>query len=368
MSAEIIDLNYGENYLEECLLKQEAEKRIADSIGVLVEQVMLNYGSNSNLLLFFSAFALKAQREYGRDLKVLLDVPNYFLTMKWLQEWNIETVEVQRDDQMDFSLDGFVRAMKSEKPDVVLLTTPNNPTGKPITDEQIDTIVNSVTQKTIVLIDRTCVNVLPEVSTKEILKRYSAKKIVILHSFSKSHSLSDERIGYLVTNSTEIADHLRNKRDLNHNIHAMRKLLEVLNDKNVIEKKRKVLKSCHSLLQREYDMHEHVEYIVSYSNFALLRLPSYLSANEVQHYMKKHKILIASGNNIGLDDSYIRLHMSGEREIESFIIAFNKLLHYENDRYHWRSGQARDEVVSEVRAARKAKVSAIADDRHLAQS
>jgi histidinol-phosphate/aromatic aminotransferase/cobyric acid decarboxylase-like protein len=198
---------------------------------------MLNYGSNSNLILFFSAYSVKFLNDKKRKLKVLLDFPNYFFTITQLKEWFIDAKFVKRDEYMNFPCEEFIKEIGKFKPDVILLTTPNNPTGKPIKDDELIKIINSVSKNTIILIDRSCVNVLPEISTKELLAKFKNKKIVILHSFSKSHSLSDERLGHLATNSIEIAEFLYNKRDLNHNIHALKKLIKVLNDKKNLETK-----------------------------------------------------------------------------------------------------------------------------------
>lgn len=78
----MIDLNYGENYKEEIDLKHEVEEKIAQSLSVPKNHVLLNYGSNSNLILVFSAFSLKSFAEKGRKVKVLLDFPNYFFSIK----------------------------------------------------------------------------------------------------------------------------------------------------------------------------------------------------------------------------------------------------------------------------------------------
>ena len=95
----------------------------------------------------------------------------------------------------------------------------------------------------IILIDRGCVNILPEISTKELLAKFKNKKIVVLHFFSKSHSLSDERVGYLVTNNKEVASFLYNKRDLNHNIHAVKKLIKFLDNEKILKQKRETIKN-----------------------------------------------------------------------------------------------------------------------------
>lgn len=320
----MIDLNYGENYREEILLKHQIEENISSSLGIAKNQVMLNYGSNSNLILFFSAYSVKFLNEKKRKLKILLDFPNYFFTITQLKEWFIEAKFVKRDEEMNFPFVNFIKKIGEFKPDVILLTTPNNPTGKPIKNEEIIKIIDSVSKDTIILIDRSCLNILSEISTKELLTNFKNKKIIILHSFSKSHSLSDERLGYLATNSKEIAEFLFNKRDLNHNINAVKKLLKVLDDKKILKQKRETIKECNSLL-KEYFKKKETRYFESYSNFALIKLPSNLSSEFVEEYFSKKDILVMSGHKIGLGNKYIRLHMSGIPEIKKFIQEFKRI-------------------------------------------
>jgi len=320
----MIDLNYGENYREEILLKHKIEEKISSSLGIPKNQVMLNYGSNSNLILFFSAYSVKFLNDKKRKLKILLDYPNYFFTISQLKEWFIDAKFIKRNKEMNFPIDSFIKAIDTYKPDVVLLTTPNNPTGKPIKDEEIIKIISTIPKKVIILIDRSCVNVLLEISTKELLKKFKNKKIVILHSFSKSHSLSDERLGYLATNDKNIAEHLYNKRDLNHNIHAVKNLIEILDNKQIVKSKIEIIKKCNSIL-RDYFQNKKAKYYDSFSNFALIKLPLNLTSESVEKYFADKNILIMGGHKIGLGNKYIRLHMSGVKEIKDFLKEFYNL-------------------------------------------
>jgi histidinol-phosphate aminotransferase len=321
----MIDLNYGENYNQEIILKHEIENRIAKTFNVLPNQVLLNYGSNSNLIMFFSAFSVKCLYEKKRPLKVLLDFPNYFLTVSQLNQWFIEKKIITRDSEMNFQLQTFLDSIKEYNPDIILLTTPNNPTGKPLKDEEIKKIIDSAPKEAIFLIDRSCVNVLKEISTKELLDLYPTRKIVILHSFSKSHSLANERLGYLITNNVEIANFLYYKRDMNHNIHAVTKCLKVLNNENLKKQKIKQIKESLDLIKifcKKYD----INCYDSHSNFVLIKLPNNLNADYIEDFMKKKEILIMNGKNIGLTNEYLRLHMSGKKDVQTFIKEFEKIL------------------------------------------
>ncbi len=242
-----------------------------------------------------------------------------------LSEWFIEPIKIEREPNFELSIDKFVSAIKTNLPDIVLITTPNNPTGKTFNDDDLRLILDNLSDNTIILIDRSCINVLPEMSTKSILEKYKDKKIIVLHSFSKSHSLSDERLGYLVTNNSEIAEFLYNKRDLNHNINAVKKCLKILADEKIIEAKKKVLIACHNFLKNYFNDARKGKYFESFSNFALIELPQNLTSETLEEKLLEKNILIMGGHKIGIGNKFVRLHMSGIKEIEKFLVEYDKI-------------------------------------------
>lgn len=322
----IIDLNYGENYKEEIDLKHYLENKLAESLGIPNNQILLNYGCNSNLLLFISTFSELFLYKKKRRVKVLLDLPNYFFTLTQLQQWHVKEISIKRDINFNLPFKKFIDKIKTAKPDIVIVTTPNNPTGKPVSDEQIDRILKTVSKETIVFIDRSCVNTLHEISSKEILSKYKNNKIVIIRSYSKSHSLSDSRVGYMTTNNSGIAKLLRPKADLNHNLHALKKFKSVMNNHKMVDEKRKTLTECNKLVKEYFDTLSDTKYYQSYSNFAVIKLPVEIKSDYVEQFMKKNKVLVMGGHRIGLGENFIRIHMSSVAGIKKFLSVYKMMI------------------------------------------
>ena len=200
-----------------------------------------------------------------------------------------------------------------------MLTTPNNPTGKPIDDMTLQKIIRSVRGEAVILIDRACINTLPEISTKDILAKYKNKKIIVLHSFSKSHSLSDSRVGYFATNRASIAELLFKKPDINHNLNALQKLKSIIDNKKHVAHKKKIIRDCNKLLKARFSKIEDSTYYESYSNFAVIKLPSNVDSIRAEQFFAKHNILVMGGHRIGLGNEYIRIHMSGMEWVLRFM-------------------------------------------------
>ncbi len=322
----LIDLNYGENYKEEIDLKHKLENKIAKKLGLNKKQVLLNYGANSNLLLFFSAFSAETLFRKKRRLKVLLDTPNYFFTLHQIKEWHTNQIGIKRDSDFNLSIPKFIEAIKKSNPDIVVVTTPNNPTGKPVKDDDILKIIQSTKKETIALIDRSCLNTLPAISSKDILSKFKNKKLVIAHSFSKSHNMSDQRVGYLATNNEEISKFLYRKADLNHNLNALQNLEKVIDNNKLVNENKKRIRECNKILKKAFLKFRDATYYESFSNFAVIKLHPNIDSVFVEEYMKKKNILVMGGHRIGLGKEYIRLHMSSEEGINKFMGNYKKLI------------------------------------------
>lgn len=112
----LIDLNYGENYKQEIDLKHYLENKLAESLGIPNNQILLNYGNNSNLLLFVSTFAELTLFKKRRRVKILLDLPNYFFTLVQLKQWHVDQISIQRDEEFELPFDKFISQIKKLNP------------------------------------------------------------------------------------------------------------------------------------------------------------------------------------------------------------------------------------------------------------
>lgn len=130
---------------------------------------------------------------------VLLDVPNYFDTMNSARENNFTILSVMRfaAHGFDFELEDFVKQLHEKKPGIVVITDPNNPTGKPFREHELRRIIEATPKSTLIFIDRADANISEAISDSEILSAYGNKLILIGRSLSKEYGMYDRRCGYL---------------------------------------------------------------------------------------------------------------------------------------------------------------------------
>lgn len=88
--------------------------------------------------------------------------------------------------------------VQAEKPDVLFLCTPNNPTGRTIPHEFLARIVSVCNaQHTRVFLDECFLDFTDGMSAKDLLARF--ENLLILKAFTKNYALAGVRVGYCMT-------------------------------------------------------------------------------------------------------------------------------------------------------------------------
>ena len=104
---------------------------------------------------------------------------------------------------------GAMAEAVSARTRMILLCTPNNPTGPILTTEETERFINSVPSDVIVVIDEAYqefVRADDAVDGVEMYRKYP--NVVVLRTFSKAHGLAGLRVGYSVS-GPGITRHLR---------------------------------------------------------------------------------------------------------------------------------------------------------------
>jgi histidinol-phosphate aminotransferase len=96
-----------------------------------------------------------------------------------------------------FDIDDCIRQYKKTKPKVILITSPNNPTGNSLATPDLEKLLRSISKKTLVIIDGAYAG-LGENNEDIIAQRLvtSYENLIITRTFSKLYALAGLRIAY----------------------------------------------------------------------------------------------------------------------------------------------------------------------------
>jgi histidinol-phosphate aminotransferase len=168
-------------------------------VSLVPEQVWAANGSNEVMLQLLQAFG-------GPGRTVVSFAPTYSMYPEYARDAMTTYVAGRRHDDFAFDLDEAVRVIEQHRPSVVLLPSPNNPTGTALPHDAIAELCE-MTQG-IVVIDEAYAEFRRsgKPSALELLPQY--RNLVVTRTMSKAFALAGARLGYLAA-APELCDALR---------------------------------------------------------------------------------------------------------------------------------------------------------------
>lgn len=167
------------------------------------DQVALSVGSSALIAFFFEYYRI--HYAWGNQ-KVLMVGMNYFLFGLCCAENGLRPVEIisERGDKTYVTALELVERIWSEKPGLLVLTIPGNPSGECYNPGELGLILAAACETgTWLLLDRVC---LDEISfhddyinlTALVTEKGDWERTLLVNSLSKSRSLAGYRLGYAV--------------------------------------------------------------------------------------------------------------------------------------------------------------------------
>lgn len=212
--------------------RQRALKaEIADWKGVSEDQIFLGNGSDEAIDLLYRVFC-----DPGKDA-VLLTPPTYGMYKVCAALNDIEILEVPLDGNFQPETAEIIRTCQLEKPKMLFLCSPNNPTGNLIDPAAIETIMQQFSG--IVVLDEAYIDFAPGKSFLPKLADYP--NLVILQTFSKAMGLAGIRLGMAFASPEIIALLNKIKPPYNVNILTQQAALQQLKNRSETDLERNTL-------------------------------------------------------------------------------------------------------------------------------
>ena len=155
-------------------------------------------GSNEILQQLFMAFG-------GPGRKALSFSPTYSMYSLIAQSTDTKYVEAPRLERYEIDVDLVTRAIAEHKPDIVLICSPNNPTGTPVELEVIEAAY-AATDGIVVVDEAYSEFSLNENSALSLLD--GRPRLVVSKTMSKAFAFAGVRLGYLASDEA-VCDAMR---------------------------------------------------------------------------------------------------------------------------------------------------------------
>jgi len=162
----------------------EQLESLAAFAGWKREGTLLGNGSNEILQLLFTSVL-----ERGRS--VVINQPAFTLYKLLGRSAGAEVVEVMMRPSFTFDVDSLIDAAKRTHASLIVVCSPNNPTGTLLAKEEVVRLLEET--GSLVILDEAYVQFAP-VSQEQLLREYD--RLVILRTFSKAMGAAGLRLGY----------------------------------------------------------------------------------------------------------------------------------------------------------------------------
>lgn len=286
---------------------------LAADLNVPMESVIAANGSNELMYSILMAVV-------GKGTKVLLPVPTFFLYEKIVRILEGDLIEVPAKADLSFDVDAIIAAARRDEPSLIILNSPNSPTGQMLTTDEVERILQST--DAIVLVDEAYIEFADHPSMLPLLQKYD--RLIILRTFSKAFSLAGLRIGYLVAQPALCAELLKPKIPFTVNTFSSLVAVTLLRKKELIQDRIRYLRQRKSELFAELSRLKDVRTFPSQTNFLIFTPPN--DAQQLFERLLAENVLIRDVSSYPMLRNTLRVNAGTEQENQQFIAALKKNL------------------------------------------
>ena len=183
----------------------ELKQALANAYGLKKENIACGVGSDEILQCLFNAVCSKGD-------KVVVMNPSFSMYSEYATIYGATPVKADANKDFTFNLDNMLNAIKKNKPKMVILCSPNNPTGIMLTRDEVVAVLEST--DALVVLDEAYVEFAGEGLVDLVLKY---DNLMILRTFSKLYAAASIRLGYAMSikDNIDLIDTVRSPYNIN---------------------------------------------------------------------------------------------------------------------------------------------------------
>lgn len=300
------DVTMEDLYLYDLGRNDELVEALASSTGISSNNIFVHNGS-AEVIKSIGSILL------NENDVVLIPAPgwSYYKSVADAKFAKCVTYEVcEKEDTYEYNIDDILQKAKEHHPKVIIITSPQMPTGCGIDYDDIEKIINE-NKNSIILLDEAYWGYGNDdnIFEKKIITKYS--NVVITRTFSKFYGLADIRIGYGLCSYP-----LRRTICLDLPLFracgiSRRIAIAAVKDREYYQKMKEESNAVRTWFSDELNKIPGVKAYKSESNFVFIKLDN-ADADKVRAYMEENGLLI----RLFTDKDALRLRITiGPRDI-----------------------------------------------------
>ena len=272
--------------------REPVERKVAAHLGLEPTQVLLTNGVDEAIHLMCCAFLDEGD-------EALIATPSFFMYDVNIRMLTRGLVKVQADETLQFPFDRVVAAI-TERTKLIIIASPNNPTGATVSRGQLLAIANAASHA-VLMVDEAYFHFHGETVLGDLA---TTPNLIVARTFSKAYGLANLRIG-LLAGSPELLKYLRKvSSPYNVNGVALDCLSVAIEDDAYIAWYAEQIRVGRERMMGGLD-ELGVSYFPSAANFVLMKIgPKHA---ELVAAMRKHGVLLRDRSADPGCDGYVRI-------------------------------------------------------------
>jgi histidinol-phosphate aminotransferase len=280
--------------------------RLANKYGVNEKHVILGYGGEDLLKQAVHCYIHKGD-------KIMIPSYSWWYYKKIADEVEGIKVEypiVEGINTFYYDLESMFEVYYKHKPKLVLISSPNNPTGNRLEPDQLNQVLE-IMKDTVVVLDEAYSLFFNGDSTylTRLIEKYP--NLLIIRTFSKYHALAGLRIGFAIIGENHIRFSLFSSRYLGFNCLSERIAIAALDSENYYSEICQKMSSDMDMYFHEFNNIKGFKAFRSFANFILVEIPVEIK-DSLKNFLTDRGVIIKFMDEDGLNH-HVRITI-GTRE------------------------------------------------------
>jgi len=223
-------------------------------------------------------------------------------------------------DDFTFDADGLVTAVRETDARLTVLTTPNNPTGRAMTLDEIERVATA--SSGIVVVDEAYVEFNSEPSAVDLIDEHP--NVMVMRTLSKGFGLAGLRLGYLIARPPVVKELMKARLPFMVDRFAEQAALAVLRRPALIEERVRRMQVSITEVTEALKQMDGVKVVPSEANFVIFTTPR--SADALQEALTDRGVLVRNMGGYPELEGYLRVSAGTRAENKAFLTALEETL------------------------------------------
>ena len=253
-------------------------------------------GSGSDQVIEFAIHA-----KASSNTKILINSVTFAMYEIYAKHVGAQIIKTASQEH---NLDEFYELYQKEKPEMIFLCTPNNPTGDAIDSSALFDFIEKIDSETLVVVDGAYMEYAiakdesKKVDPKELVERFD--NVLYLGTFSKAYGLGGMRVGYGISNPKVIKELYKLRPPFNITTLSLEAASVAISDKEFVDNC--VVANFDEMKRyEEFANEQKIDIIESYTNFVTLCLNDDQNSTELSDKLLQKGMIVRNLSGYGMN-------------------------------------------------------------------